>query len=131
MLGLSRTVLVTARRTAAFPRAATAAFATAAAGADAGHYDALGVARAATLKEIKAAYYRASLRDHPDRNQNSPEAHARFTRISQAYEVLSDELLRRDYDRTLDDADAAARGGTASASGSGRAGRGVDHGEDR
>jgi DnaJ-class molecular chaperone len=76
----------------------------AAAAAPLGHYEELGVPRTATAKEIKAAYYRSSLRHHPDRNPagDAAEVHARFARITAAYEVLGDEDTRRAYDRSLD-----------------------------
>ncbi|XP_043818894.1 dnaJ homolog subfamily C member 30, mitochondrial [Dromiciops gliroides] len=74
-------------------------------------YDLLDVPVTATQAQIKAAYYRQSFLYHPDRNSGSAEAAERFTRISQAYLVLSSAALRRQYDRGLlgaEDARAAA-----------------------
>ncbi|XP_006889850.1 PREDICTED: dnaJ homolog subfamily C member 30 [Elephantulus edwardii] len=64
-------------------------------------YELLGVPSTATQAQIKAAYYRQSFLNHPDRNSGSPEATERFTRISQAYVVLGSATLRRKYDRGL------------------------------
>ncbi|XP_068945245.1 dnaJ homolog subfamily C member 30, mitochondrial [Petaurus breviceps papuanus] len=64
-------------------------------------YDLLDVPVTATQAQIKAAYYRQSFLYHPDRNAGSMEAAERFTRISQAYMVLSSTTLRRQYDRGL------------------------------
>ncbi|XP_066492230.1 dnaJ homolog subfamily C member 30, mitochondrial [Tiliqua scincoides] len=68
-------------------------------GAPAGLYELLGVPASATQAQIKAAYYRQSFLFHPDRNAGSEEAAARFTRIHEAYLVLSSVALRRKYDR--------------------------------
>ncbi|XP_031824609.1 dnaJ homolog subfamily C member 30, mitochondrial [Sarcophilus harrisii] len=64
-------------------------------------YDLLDVPVTATQAQIKAAYYRQSFLYHPDRNSGSAEAAERFTRIGQAYVVLSNAALRRQYDRGL------------------------------
>uniref|UniRef100_A0A4X2K6I1 DnaJ homolog subfamily C member 30, mitochondrial n=1 Tax=Vombatus ursinus TaxID=29139 RepID=A0A4X2K6I1_VOMUR len=64
-------------------------------------YDLLDVPVTATQAQIKAAYYRQSFLYHPDRNSGSAEAAERFTRIGQAYVVLSSTALRRQYDRGL------------------------------
>uniref|UniRef100_F6YY43 DnaJ homolog subfamily C member 30, mitochondrial n=1 Tax=Monodelphis domestica TaxID=13616 RepID=F6YY43_MONDO len=64
-------------------------------------YDLLDVPVTATQAQIKAAYYRQSFLYHPDRNAGSPAAAERFTRIGQAYMVLSSAPLRRQYDRGL------------------------------
>ncbi|KAE8413889.1 hypothetical protein BDV36DRAFT_266918, partial [Aspergillus pseudocaelatus] len=44
-------------------------------------------------------FYALSLRHHPDRNRNDPKASSRFTRISSAYEILSNHTKRAAYDR--------------------------------
>lgn len=36
---------------------------------------------------------------HPDKNQNDPEATEKFSQLRNAYEVLSDDRMRKDYDR--------------------------------
>lgn len=67
------------------------------------HYDILDVARLATGDEIKNAYHALARRFHPDRfHQSESQLRSRvesaFARIAQAYEVLSDQSLRADYD---------------------------------
>jgi DnaJ-class molecular chaperone len=61
-------------------------------------YETLGVAQTATPDEIKSAYRKLAMQWHPDRNQGNPEATAKFKDISSAYEILSDENKRREYD---------------------------------
>ncbi|ORX68527.1 DnaJ-domain-containing protein [Linderina pennispora] len=59
-------------------------------------YVILGVDTAATPGEIKRAYRRLALQYHPDR---SPTTSQRFVSIQHAYDILSDERMRRIYDR--------------------------------
>ncbi len=63
------------------------------------YYEVLGVAKAATVAEIKKAYRKLALELHPDRNPNNPEAEERFKEASEAYAVLSDNEKRQIYDR--------------------------------
>ena len=65
------------------------------------YYEVLGVPREASPDEIKRAYRRLALKWHPDRHKEAgrAEAEARFKRVSEAYEVLSDEQKRKRYDR--------------------------------
>jgi len=65
------------------------------------HYEVLNVSREASTDEIKRAYRSLSLKWHPDRNP-SPEAMSKFQEISAAYEILSDEGKRREYNFELD-----------------------------
>lgn len=60
-------------------------------------YEALGIPPTASADEIKTAYRKAARLYHPDRNP-APSAAERFRGIQAAYEVLSDEARRRDYD---------------------------------
>jgi curved DNA-binding protein CbpA len=67
------------------------------------HYEVLDAARLATSDEIKNAYHELARRFHPDRfHQSDPQLRNRvesaFARIAQAYETLSDQALRADYD---------------------------------
>lgn len=64
------------------------------------HYEMLGVNRKASADEIRRAYRRLALNIHPDRS-NAPDAAERFTRLTQAYEVLRDQDARRRYDEDL------------------------------
>mmetsp|Transcript_68880 Transcript_68880/g.155810 ORF Transcript_68880/g.155810 Transcript_68880/m.155810 type:complete len:280 (+) Transcript_68880:213-1052(+) len=61
------------------------------------HYATLGVKRNADQQEIKKAYRQLAMNFHPDKNK-SPDAASKFAEVSEAYEVLSDEKLRRAYD---------------------------------
>lgn len=61
-------------------------------------YKILGIRRSATPKEIKKAYRSMSLQYHPDKNKEEGAAE-KFSEISRAYEVLSDEELKDIYDR--------------------------------
>jgi molecular chaperone DnaJ len=63
------------------------------------YYELLGVDKKSTDKDIKAAYRKAALQYHPDRNQGNPEAEAKFKEVSEAYEVLSDSKKRSIYDQ--------------------------------
>lgn len=55
--------------------------------------------RSATADEIKAAYRRLALQNHPDRNPGDKAAEERFKEISQAYATLRDPGARENFDR--------------------------------
>ncbi|XP_076841275.1 dnaJ heat shock protein family (Hsp40) member A3b [Brachyhypopomus gauderio] len=61
-------------------------------------YSVLGIPRTATQKEIKKAYYQLAKKYHPDTNPDDPQAKEKFARLAEAYEVLSDEVKRTQYD---------------------------------
>ena len=63
-------------------------------------YNTLEVPETATSDEIKKSYRRLSMQFHPDKNPNNPDATAKFQKISEAYETLSDNNKRREYDMT-------------------------------
>ena len=62
------------------------------------YYNALGVSSDATQAQIKRAYYVNARKWHPDKN-DTEEAKAKFQLIGEAYQVLSDEDLRKVYNR--------------------------------
>ena len=62
------------------------------------YYKVLGVAKDAKPDEIKKAFRKLARENHPDQNQNNPEAEQRFKNISEAHSVLSDEKKRKEYD---------------------------------
>jgi len=64
------------------------------------YYKALGVSKDATAAEIKKAFRALAKKHHPDSNENDPKAEARFKEVSEAYDVLSDEAKRKEYDET-------------------------------
>lgn len=63
------------------------------------YYEILGVAKGADVGEIKKAYKKLALANHPDRNQGDEEAVLRFKEAAEAYEILSDPDKRARYDR--------------------------------
>ncbi len=66
------------------------------------YYEILGVSPTSTQVEIRKAYLKLSLKHHPDKNRdNVPAAQAKFVEIGRAYEVLSNETTRREYDQEL------------------------------
>jgi hypothetical protein len=52
-------------------------------------YEALGIARDATQREVKQAYRSLAMKFHPDHNPGRPEAAERFKQIQWAYETLT------------------------------------------
>lgn len=63
------------------------------------YYDVLGVSRDADQKEIKRAYRKLAMANHPDRNPDDEEAEQRFKEAAEAYDVLSDPEKKAKYDR--------------------------------
>ena len=81
-------------------------------------YETLGVQRTANADEIRRAYRKLAREFHPDVNK-SPDAAKRFAEVQDAYEVLSDEKKRAQYDR-FGHVSAASEGGSpGSTSGAG------------
>ncbi len=62
------------------------------------YYKVLGVAKTASQEEIKKAYRKLARKYHPDANKGDAEAEERFKEVSEAYDVLSDEKRRKEYD---------------------------------
>jgi len=63
------------------------------------YYKLLGLQRDASQADIKRAFRRISMKEHPDKG-GDPE---KYARISHAYDVLSDEQKRRNYDQFGDE----------------------------
>ncbi|XVF87674.1 hypothetical protein PTKIN_Ptkin18bG0139500 [Pterospermum kingtungense] len=63
-------------------------------------YDLLGVSQNANASEIKKAYYKLSLKYHPDKNPD-PDSRKLFVKIANAYEILKDEATRQQYDYAI------------------------------
>ena len=62
-------------------------------------YQALGVAKGASEKEIKSAYRKLAKELHPDRNKDNPAATQRFSDVTRAYDLLLDKDKRAQFDR--------------------------------
>lgn len=61
-------------------------------------YETLGISKTASAEDIKKAYRRLARKYHPDINKD-PNAENKFKEINAAYEILSDEQKRAQYDR--------------------------------
>lgn len=66
------------------------------------HYELLGLNKNASKDEIKESFRRLALQFHPDKHSRSPKAvrdsaTLRFKQVSEAYEVLSNDRKRADY----------------------------------
>ncbi|CAK92623.1 unnamed protein product (macronuclear) [Paramecium tetraurelia] len=63
-------------------------------------YKLLNVEPKATQSEIKKSYRQLALQLHPDKNQEDANAKEKFQKISEAYQILSNEEKRKMYDET-------------------------------
>ena len=62
------------------------------------YYDVLEVPRNGTEEDIRKAFRKKAMEYHPDRNRNA-DAEEKFKEINEAYQVLSDQTKRAQYDR--------------------------------
>jgi len=71
------------------------------------YYSILGIEKWATLDKIKKAYYKDAKEFHPDKHlylpseSLKPKLNMIFSQITEAYKILSDPKMRREYDRSL------------------------------
>ena len=99
-------------------------------------YSTLGVARDASEADIKKAYRKLAKELHPDRNKGNEGASARFSKVTQAYDLLTDKDKRARFDRGEIDEDGNPRspfgygtggaGAQPDAGGFGRGANGMD-----
>jgi molecular chaperone DnaJ len=59
------------------------------------YYDVLGITKAASKDEIKKAFYKLAAKYHPDKKDGDE---AKFKEVNEAYQILSDEKKRKEYD---------------------------------
>jgi len=62
------------------------------------YYAVLGIEPSASAEEITEAYHKRAFQYHPDRHQESEEAHKKMQEINEAYAILSNPIRRREYD---------------------------------
>ena len=62
-------------------------------------YEVLGLSRSASQDEIRKAYKKLARKFHPDVKPAEPDAEKKFSEITEAYDVLSDEEKRKNYDQ--------------------------------
>lgn len=63
------------------------------------YYEILEVSKSASQEEIKKAYRKQAVKNHPDKNPGDPEAESRFKEAAEAYEILGNPDKRSRYDR--------------------------------
>lgn len=78
------------------------------------YYEILGVSKDASDEDLKKAYRKLAMANHPDRNPGDAEAEQRFKDAAEAFEVLSDSSKREIYNR-YGHAGLNSRGGGAQA----------------
>ena len=86
------------------------------------YYKTLGVPKTAKGPEIKKAYRDLARKFHPDANRGNADAEERFKEITEAYNVLSDEKQRKEYDEARSMFGGGFRMPTGTRTGAGAAG---------
>ena len=82
-------------------------------------YELLGVAKGASLDDVKKAYRKLAMQHHPDKNPGDKNAETKFREINEASDVLKDEQKRAAYDRYGHAAFEQGNGGAGAAGGFG------------
>ena len=59
------------------------------------YYNVLGVEKGASKDDIKKAFYKLAAKYHPDKKGGDE---AKFKEVNEAYQILSDEKKRKEYD---------------------------------
>jgi curved DNA-binding protein CbpA len=77
--------------------------------------------KAASQDDIRKAHRRLVLKYHPDANPDDPTAAERFKQVQHAYEVLSDENKRREYDKRFRSSTTSSRESSGKARAEGKA----------
>jgi len=62
-------------------------------------YEVLGLSKTASQEEIRKAYKKLARKFHPDVKPADPDAEKKFSEITEAYDVLSDEEKRKNFDQ--------------------------------
>src|SRR5947209_17538540 len=62
-------------------------------------YDILGVSKTASGDEIRKAHRKLVRQYHPDVNKDNPKSEEKFKEVQEAYDVLSDDTKRKNYDQ--------------------------------
>src|SRR4051812_34584893 len=83
-------------------------------------YKVLGILREASQDDIRKAYRNLVRQYHPDANPKDPKAEERFKEVQQAYEVLSNEEKRQEYDKQFYTSSRASRSGRPRTRGAGQ-----------
>src|SRR3954467_12534568 len=63
------------------------------------YYEVLGVSKSASADEIRKAHRKLVRQYHPDVNKNNKAAEDKFKEVQEAYDVLSDQAKRANYDQ--------------------------------
>lgn len=63
------------------------------------YYEVLGVEKTASKEDLKKAYRKLAMQFHPDRNPDDKDAEEKFKEAAEAYEILSSDEKRANYDR--------------------------------
>lgn len=82
------------------------------------YYKILGVSKNSSSKDVKKAYYQLAKKYHPDTNKD-PNASKKFQEVSEAYEILSDDTKRKEYDTFGTTTEQMNRNGSAGPTGQG------------